>query len=191
LLNEKVDPPSAKSAKVQGTVVLKVEIGKTGLVEDVTLVSGDPLLAPAATQAVRKWKYKPYMLNGAPVAFETTVRVKFPVDEEPPPGIEGGVLGAVPAGMPPDQGVIGGILTSTSPPTPHIAPPSRVLVSAAVFQAHLISSVPPRYPLEAKAQGTEGSVVLHVIVGEDGRVTKAEAVSGPALLIPPAIEAVR
>ncbi|HYA95538.1 MAG TPA: energy transducer TonB, partial [Terriglobales bacterium] len=49
LLNEKVDPPSAKSAKVRGTVVLKVEIGKTGLVEDVTLVSGDPLLAPAAT----------------------------------------------------------------------------------------------------------------------------------------------
>ena len=194
LLSEKVDPqypPSARSAKVQGTVVLKVEISKTGIVEDVSLVSGQPPLASAATQAVKQWKYKPYMLNGAPVAIETTVRVKFAVDEGAPPGSEGGVLGAIPAGVPSDQAVIGGIIASAPPPTPHIAPPSRVPVSGAALQALLISSVPPQYPREAKAQGIEGRVVLRVVIGRDGRVIKAEAVSGPALLIPPAVDAVR
>ncbi len=67
----------AKQAGVQGQVVLKADIDKNGEIEDLTLVSGHPLLAPAAIKAVKKWKYKPYMLKGAPVAVETEVIVNF------------------------------------------------------------------------------------------------------------------
>jgi TonB family protein len=70
-------PDDAKQARIQGWVVLKAEIDKNGDVEDVSLVSGHPTLAPAAIEAVKQWKYKPYLLNGQPVAVETQVTVAF------------------------------------------------------------------------------------------------------------------
>lgn len=70
-------PDDARLARIQGSVVLKAEIDKSGDVEELTLVSGHPLLAPAALEAVKQWKYKPYLLNGQPVAVETQVTVAF------------------------------------------------------------------------------------------------------------------
>jgi protein TonB len=72
-----VYPPEAKAARVQGDVVLKISIDTLGNVESVQLVSGDPLLSGAATDAVKQWKFKPYILNGTPVAVETKATVKF------------------------------------------------------------------------------------------------------------------
>jgi protein TonB len=65
------------TARIQGRVVLKVVISKTGDVVSLALVSGDPLLAPAAIDAVKQWKYKPYLLNGNPVEVDTQVTVNF------------------------------------------------------------------------------------------------------------------
>jgi TonB family protein len=76
-----VYPPAAKAAKVQGTVVLKVKIGKAGDVQRVKLVSGHPLLVSAAIDAVKRWKFKPYLSNGFPVKVETIVRVNFTLDQ--------------------------------------------------------------------------------------------------------------
>lgn len=70
-------PEEARGEHVQGTVVLRVEISMEGDVTEVALVSGHPLLAPAAIAAVKQWKYKPYVLNGRPVAVETQVSVAF------------------------------------------------------------------------------------------------------------------
>ncbi len=72
-----VYPPEAKAARVQGSVVMSVSIAKTGDVEKVDVLSGDPLLAPAAANAVRQWKYKPYLLNGNAVVVDTQVTVNF------------------------------------------------------------------------------------------------------------------
>ena len=80
LLVKKVQPEYPREARekhVQGTVKLKAEISKEGNVTDLTVVSGDPLLAPAAMEAVKQWKYKPYLLNGQPVIVETQVSVLF------------------------------------------------------------------------------------------------------------------
>ena len=52
-------------------------IGKDGSIENLTLVSGHPMLAPAAIEAVKQWKYKPYLLNGEPVEVDTEVLVNF------------------------------------------------------------------------------------------------------------------
>jgi protein TonB len=70
-------PAIAKEARVQGTVVLQATISKTGVIENLRVVSGPPLLQQAALDAVRSWRYKPYHLNEEPVAVETTVEVIF------------------------------------------------------------------------------------------------------------------
>jgi TonB family protein len=70
-------PEDAKKARVKGKVVMKAEIDKEGNVEALALISGDPMLAPAALEAVKQWKYKPYLLNGQPVKVETQVVVNF------------------------------------------------------------------------------------------------------------------
>ena len=80
LLIKKVQPaypPLARQARIQGTVLLQAEISKDGAIENLRLISGHPMLAPAAIEAVKQWRYRPYMLNGEPVAVETQVQVNF------------------------------------------------------------------------------------------------------------------
>src|SRR3954453_19314841 len=70
-------PPLARQARIQGTVVLQAQISKDGNIENLQLISGHPMLAPAAIEAVKQWKYRPYLLNGEPVEVETQVQVNF------------------------------------------------------------------------------------------------------------------
>jgi protein TonB len=70
-------PQLAKQARIQGQVVLQAEISKDGTIQNLQLISGHPMLAPAAIEAVKQWRYKPYLLNGEPVAVETQVIVNF------------------------------------------------------------------------------------------------------------------
>jgi protein TonB len=70
-------PAIAKAARIQGTVVLSATISKTGTITNLQVVSGPQMLAPAALEAVRQWRYKPYLLNGEPVEVETRVNVTF------------------------------------------------------------------------------------------------------------------
>lgn len=70
-------PPSAEQPEVAETVVLHAEISKSGTVEEVKLMSGHPSLAPAAIDAVKRWRYKPYIENGKPVEVETEITLPF------------------------------------------------------------------------------------------------------------------
>ena len=70
-------PDEARQAHIQGQVIMRAVIDKNGDVVDLSLISGHPLLAPAAIDAVRQWKYKPYLLNGQPVNVETQILVNF------------------------------------------------------------------------------------------------------------------
>jgi TonB family protein len=72
-----VYPELARTARISGTVVLRALINQNGDVESLSLVSGHPMLAPAAMDAVKQWKYKPYLLNGKAVAVDTQVQVNF------------------------------------------------------------------------------------------------------------------
>jgi protein TonB len=72
-----VYPPIAKTARVSGTVVLAASISKTGVIENVRVLSGPVMLRQSAVDAVRTWRYKPYKLNNEPVGIETTVNVIF------------------------------------------------------------------------------------------------------------------
>src|ERR1700688_222843 len=70
-------PPLARTARVQGSVLLAAVIGKDGTIQNLHVVSGHPLLTQAALDAVRQWRYKPYILNGEPVEVDTQVTVNF------------------------------------------------------------------------------------------------------------------
>jgi TonB family protein len=70
-------PPTAKQMHIQGTVQLEASIGKNGNVTNVKALSGDPLLAHSAIDAVKQWKYKPYTLNNEPVEIQTQITVNF------------------------------------------------------------------------------------------------------------------
>jgi protein TonB len=70
-------PQMARIAHIQGDVLLQATISKSGVIENLRAVQGHPILIQAAMDAVKQWKYKPYILNGEPVEVETTIKVQF------------------------------------------------------------------------------------------------------------------
>ncbi|MBX5496275.1 MAG: energy transducer TonB, partial [Bryobacteraceae bacterium] len=74
-------PPLAKQARISGTVRFNAIIGKDGTIQNLTLVSGHPLLVQAATEAVKQWVYQPTLLNGEPVEVVTQIDVNFTLSQ--------------------------------------------------------------------------------------------------------------
>jgi TonB family protein len=182
LVAKKVDPvypPTAKQARIQGVVILKVVISKSGDVENIELVSGHPMLAPAAIDAVKQWKYQPYLLNGNPVEVDTQVTVNFTLSDKPADSVAADNGSGFSGVIPPRQ---------TSPAAPV---PQRVRVSQNVAQGLLVTKVNPQYPQEAKDQRIQGAVVLSVIVDKEGNVASIHLISGHPLFAPVAIDAVK
>jgi TonB family protein len=70
-------PAIAKAARIQGTVVLQATSSKQGAIENLRVLSGPPMLQQAAMDAVRTWRYRPYLLNGQSLEVETQVNVIF------------------------------------------------------------------------------------------------------------------
>jgi periplasmic protein TonB len=76
-----VYPDVAKSARIQGVVKLHALITKEGTIDNLELISGHPLLVPAAIEAVKQWVYQPTLLNGEPVGVETEIDVNFTLSQ--------------------------------------------------------------------------------------------------------------
>jgi protein TonB len=72
-----VYPPLARQARIQGTVQVRAIISKLGTIENLQAISGHPMLVPSARNAVRQWRYRPYMLNGEAIEIETEITVNF------------------------------------------------------------------------------------------------------------------
>lgn len=186
LILTKVDPiypPPARQARIQGTVILKVVINKSGNVENMQLFSGHPMLAPAALDAVRQWKYKPYLLNGEPVEVETRVSVNFRLPEMR--SVEG-VVGDAPGGILPDAPSAPRSNLPVDPDRPGV-----VRVAQGEMAELLISKVPPEYPAVPKRARIQGTVVLRIDVDKEGNVSNIQLISGHPLLAPAAIDAVK
>ena len=177
---QKIDPvyPStALQAGIQGFVLLNVRIDKDGNVADFSLVGGHPLLVQAAMDAVKQWKYQPYLLNGAPTEVETTVHLRF--------DSSGGGNVIEPEAVMPE--LAPAIPADTS--GPGLA--KRVRISQGVAMALVADKVPPEYPAEAREQHIQGNVLLRVIVGKEGNVENVQLISGHPLLAAAAIDAVK
>jgi TonB family protein len=185
-------PPLARQARIQGTVTLRVVITKSGDATDVRLVSGHPMLAPAAIEAVKQWKYKPYTLNGEPVDVETNVQVIFKIageGEASSPDVPTGIAGDIPGGAPP--GTIGSVRSEVPRTEPGSAPPQRVRVSVGISSGMLQTKVNPKYPPDAREQGIQGIVRLKINIDTSGNVYSVQLISGHPSLAAAAMDAVR
>lgn len=74
-----VYPRLAEQMKVEGSVILQVNIDKTGTIVDTQVLSGPPILAAAAEEAVRQWRFRPRYKNGEPIETKAHVVVNFTI----------------------------------------------------------------------------------------------------------------
>jgi protein TonB len=70
-------PREAQAKGIQGDVILQATIDAKGNLTILKAVQGDPILVKASMDAVKKWRYKPYILNGEPVDVDTTIKIQF------------------------------------------------------------------------------------------------------------------
>ena len=162
-----VYPEAAREKRLQGEVWLKVHISETGDVEGADVLSGDPILAEAAVDAAKKWKFKPYIKDGHPVKVLYKMPMDFAfngnvTDIQTPPANAG---------------------SSSNPNPPQI--------STGVSEGLLIHKVQPVYPADARQLHIQGTVVLRAFIDETGRISGLEPISGPKELIGAAIGAVQ
>ena len=160
-------PPEALAQKVQGKVTAKFLLSESGDVEYVDVPKDQPLLDVAAQEAIVKWKFKPVIKDGKPVAVISSAIFNF---------VLGGDGDAKDAAQ-----TIG---------TASVFP-ERVQLPKAVAKGALLHSVPAVYPQGAVALRVEGSVILQATIDKDGKVADLQPVSGPKQLVQAAIDAVK
>jgi TonB family protein len=166
-------PPTAVPDKLQGQVIVRIVVSETGDVETAEVISGNPVLANAAVDAVKQWKFKPYIRNGQPVK----AAVKLPFDFAPPQN-----------GAPPAAQTI--ILAAPTAPAP-LARTARIRVSSGVMQGLVIHKVEPTYPSQALHDRVHGSVTLRALISKEGTIEDLQVISGDPLLSGAAIDAVK
>jgi TonB family protein len=154
-----VYPPEAKAAHVQGIVVLHALISKTGDVENLKVVSGAPMLTSSAIDAVRQWKYTPYMLGGETMEVETTISVNFSLNDPAPP---------------PAQGATN---DHHGAPYEYDGVPVR-RIGGSVTQPELIYKVDPVFSAEAKKAKFNGLVLVNLIVDAKGKPQNVHVLRG-------------
>jgi TonB family protein len=167
-------PPAAVPEKLQGQVIVRIVVDEDGDVENAEVISGNPVLADAAVDAAKQWKFKPFIKNGRPVK----AAVKLPFDFAPP---------ADTAPTPTDAGGTAekrGDAASAGAPT-------RVRVSSDVIQGLILHREYPVYPIAAKQAKVQGTVILKAIISKEGTIKELQVISGDPLLLQAAIDAVK
>jgi protein TonB len=178
-------PEEAREKQLQGQVWVKFSVSESGDVTGVEVISGDPVLAQAAADAAKKWKFKLFIKNGKPIAVTTKIPFDFAFSstvsdtkEAEPVAQQNPAPGQSPAPGEAANGV-------------HLATPQRIRVSQGVSTGLLLHKVNPIYPEEAKRAGIQGTVVLKAEISKEGRIADLQVISGPEELAPAAIGAVQ
>ena len=158
-------PLEAHAQNLQGQVVVKVLISETGDVEKAEVISGDPVFVKPALEAAKQWKFKPFIQNGKTIKIATRIPFDFAFSEA--------VKDVAPK------------ITTDADGT------KRVTVPSGVVTGLLIHRVTPEYPPIAESHHIVGTVVLHAIIGKDGKIKDLKVVSGPEMLARSALGAVQ
>lgn len=170
-------PLSAEETQVQGQVIVRAHVSDEGNVTSAEVVSStNGILNEAALAAMKKWKFKPYIHEGEPASFATTVPFNFAFRDR--------VMVAEPSAP---SGSRASPLTQNT----LLELPQRVRVSSGVAAGSLLRKVQPIYPLEARQYSIQGTVLLKGIVGKDGSIIELHPISGPRELQDAAIGAVK
>lgn len=165
-LDRKVEPEypaKALNAGIQGDVVLNVLIGKNGKVKNITVVSGDPMLAHAAASAVKHWRYEPSASGGNNVETQTTATFHF-------------VLAKGLMTCPGQESESYSFLADTRRATAQAPPPATVVfrVGGNVKPPRAVYTPDPEYSESARRHKQQGTGVLRVIVTPEGKVARVK-----------------
>jgi len=167
-------PETGITNQIQNNELVSLQVDEQGNVTDAKVKMGHPAFAQPSLDAVKQWKYRPYLVNDSPVRFETTALIAYRFfGSNNFPSIKGPISVVA---MLPATGV------------PESRPPQ---VGSYQLEGLLVNRVDPQYPETAKSQRIQGDVVLYVSVDEQGHVTNVDAVSGRSALLPAAINAVK
>ena len=183
-------PLQAAQQGLQGRVWILIHINEKGEVESAEVASGDPILADSALRAAKKWKFKPFLQDGKPVKVSTKLPFDFffgnkVMEKGSLP--DGSAVSEKPKVVPPPAS---NPSDGSPAPTPGDTTAKRVRVSQGVSEGLLIRQIAPVYPPIARRNHVQGTVVLHALIGQDGRIENLTPVSGPKELIPAAVGAV-
>ncbi len=160
--------PTASQARIQGDVVIELTVSALGNVTGSRIVRGHPMLANGLPELTRKWKFKPPMLNGQPVA----ATVQIPIHYAPPDQITYPQPGVHLTGSPSSE--------ETAPATPTSVQAKEEDKIISGVQVMPIHQVQPEVPAGVDVKKNHGTVTIAVVVGVDGSVLEAKPVSGPA-----------
>jgi TonB family protein len=168
LLLHRVEPKYSaelKNSGESGEVIVRFVIDKKGHTLGVIPHSNvDPRISKAVVEAIRRWRFKPYLLNGKPVEVETTVSVPYNF----------GAQMMTPSRIPP----------ASQPPV------KRLRISPEVARNSIVKTVAPSYPVEAKKKHLIGDVILGFVINKEGEVADLTLVRGDPILAQAALEAV-
>jgi TonB family protein len=171
-------PDEAMRKGIQGDVAFKVDIDETGkVVLAVPIGDGDPLLVAASVDALRSFRFHPYLLNGTPTSMEGVLAFHFSV-EKTADGVNGHVECVTPTSAPTSKWDQSQFRTA-------VANDKGVLV----VDPHKVSGPEPQLPPELA--GKAGSVYLTITIGADGKVQDVKVISGDEPFIGPVVAAVK
>ncbi len=167
---------AAARKELQGKVWIQLLISETGDVESADIISGDPDLAKAVQEAMKKWKFKPYIRNGKPVKVNTKMPFDFAFKDK-----------IADVHVPPDS-------SANAPASPADAAatsgegssenlPQKLRVSSGVAEGLKLHDVSPIYPLEARISHIQGVVLLQATIGKDGLIHNLKVMSGHPILV--------
>ncbi len=171
-------PMEARDKGVQGEVWIHLLISETGDVESADIISGQPDLARAALEAMKKWKFKPFIRNGKPVKVNTKLPFDFAFQNR-----------VTDAKAPPDPSPESSPESSATPNSAG-APgdgsganlPRKIRVSQGVAEGLKAHDVTPAYPYEARVKHIQGEVLLQATIGTDGRIHDLKVIQGQPIL---------
>jgi TonB family protein len=173
-------PVIARQKGMQGRVVMDVIVAPDGKVKEIQPISGEPVLADAFKNALKKWRFEPQTRGGEAVPFITRVAMTF--------GYEGTVTDVKePAPTSPMVAATSAQPAGGATPVPV---PEVVRISSGVASGNLIRKVQPIYPPDARSARIGGSVIIDARIGKDGLIHDLTLVSGPPELTKAAMGAV-
>lgn len=166
-------PLEAAAMRVQGKVVIQLQISETGDVDSTNVVSGEPVLAAAAESAMKAWKFKPFIRNGKPVRVSREVPWDF--------GLKGDTSNAC--------AVVQEVQAMNLEHHRHDV--SYRFVDPKVMDRSLSYRALPQYPHLAHMGHIQGMVILAATIGKDGRIHNLKALCGHPMLIDASIDAIK
>jgi TonB family protein len=166
-------PNAAREQNIRGQVAIQILVSEAGDVEGSQVISRDPRLRDAALEAAKRWRFKPFLKGGQPVAAIAKLSFDF------------GALNGETTKSSADPWLVQAKIDRSG------AMPKSVRVSSGVTQGLILTKVAPEYPESAKKARIQGSVVIAATINTEGAIRELRVVSGPPELVDAAVDVVR